>query len=46
MLITNKKIELCENKFVIRRPCVQIDLHTIDIQYRKKIKKLLARDLG
>lgn len=46
MLITNKKIELCENKFVIRRPCVQIDLHTIDIKYRKKIKKLLGRDLG
>ena len=46
MLITNKDIKLNKNKFVIRRPCVQIDLQTIDIVYKKKIKKMLLRNLG
>ena len=45
ILITNKKIKFLENKFVLRRPCVQIDLRSIDIQSRKKIKQMLKREL-
>ena len=45
ILITNKKIKFLENNFVLRRPCVQIDLRSIDIQSRKKIKQLLKREL-
>ena len=46
LLITNKKLELFDNEFVIRRPCVQIDLRSANITARKKIKTLFARDLG
>ena len=46
MLITNKNIDVHENKFVLRRPCVQIDLDSVHITSRKKIRKLLQRDLG
>lgn len=45
ILITNKKIKFLENKFVLRRPCVQIDIRSIDIQSRKKIKRMLKRIL-
>ena len=45
ILITNKKIKFLENKFVLRRPCVQIDIRSIDIQSRKKIKQMLKREL-
>ena len=46
MLITNKNIDVHKNKFVLRRPCVQIDLDSVHITSRKKIRKLLQRDLG
>ena len=46
LLITNKKIDLFTNEFVIRRPCVQIYLQSADITSRKKIKQLFKRDLG
>ena len=46
MLITNKNIDVHKNKFVLRRPCVQIDLDSVHITSRNKIRKLLQRDLG
>ena len=46
LLITNKKLDLFPNEFVIRRPCLQIDLQSADIQSKKKIKRMFKRDLG
>ena len=46
VLITNKRIDILENKFVLRRPCVQIDIQSIDITTKKKIKQMFKRDLG
>ena len=46
ILITNKRLNILENKFVLRRPCVQIDLRSIGITSRKKIKQMLKRNLG
>ena len=46
ILITNKKLDILENKFVIRRPCVQINLKSINVTTRKKIKQMLSRNLG
>ena len=46
VLITNKKVDILENKFVLRRPCVQIDIQSANITTRKKVKKMMKRELG
>ena len=46
VLITNKKVDILENKFVLRRPCVQIDIQSAHITTRKKVKKMMKRELG
>jgi len=45
ILITNKKINFYENKSVLRRPCLQIDLESTDISTRKTVKHMLNRIL-
>tara|TARA_B100000965_G_C19348854_1_gene650844 strand:+ start:44 stop:493 length:450 start_codon:yes stop_codon:yes gene_type:complete len=45
ILLTNQKINFLENKSVLRRPCVQIDIDSIPIQTRKIIKQMLERIL-
>ena len=45
ILITNKKIKFYENKPVLRRPCLQIDLESAEIGTRKNIKHMLNRIL-
>ena len=45
VLLTNQKINFLENKSVLRRPCVQIDIESIHIQTRKTIKQMLERIL-
>ena len=46
VLITNKMVEILENKFVLRRPCVQIDIQSAHITTKKKIKQMMRRELG
>ncbi len=46
VLITNKNVDILENKFVLRRPCVQIDIQSAHITTRKKIKQMMKRELG
>mgnify|MGYP001319562067 CR=1 FL=1 len=46
VLITNKQIDILENKFVLRRPCVQIDIQSANITTKKKIKQMMKRELG
>ena len=46
VLITNKKVDILENKFVLRRPCVQIDIQSAHISTKKKIKQMMKRELG
>lgn len=45
LLITNKKLDIKDNNFVLRRPCVQIDYNSFNIHYKKIIKKLFSRVL-
>ena len=46
VLITNKQIDILKNKFVLRRPCVQIDIQSANITTKKKIKQMIKRELG
>ena len=46
VLITNKNVNILENKFVLRRPCVQIDIQSAHITTKKKIKQMMKRELG
>jgi len=46
VLITNKNVDILENKFVLRRPCVQIDTQSAHVTTRKKIKQMMKRELG
>ena len=46
VLITNKNVDILENKFVLRRPCVQIDIQSAHISTKKKIKQMMKRELG
>ncbi len=46
VLITNKNVDILENKFVLRRPCVQIDIQSAHISTKKKINQMMKRELG
>ena len=45
LLITNRVLDVQDNNFVLRRPCVQIDYDSFNINNKKVIKKLFARKL-
>lgn len=47
VLITNKNVNILKkNKFVLRRPCVQIDIESAHITTKKNIMHMMKRELG